>query len=98
VASILGAVVGVAALVIVPAVNDGLDLLENETAVFGLALVVLTFVAPGGLVELGGRVWRRMRREPPAGSMSSPHDGPEGASPEPVLRPTASARRLRGDR
>jgi branched-chain amino acid transport system permease protein len=98
VASILGAVVGVAALVVVPAVNDGLDLLESETAVFGLALVVLTFVAPGGLVELCGRLWRRIRREPQVSSVSSPDDGPESASPEPVLRPTAAARRLRGDR
>jgi len=99
VASIVGAVLGVAALVIVPALNEGLDLLENETAVFGLALIVLTFVAPGGLVELfrrGWERWQRLREEPP---------GPDGGRPDhagrdetPVLRPTVAARRLRGQR
>jgi branched-chain amino acid transport system permease protein len=98
VASIIGAVVGVAALVVVPAVNDALDLLESETAVFGLALVVLTFVAPGGLVELGTRLWRRLRPEAGAGTVGAAEDGPRDERPEPVLRPTAAARRLRGDR
>jgi branched-chain amino acid transport system permease protein len=101
VASIVGAVAGVAALVIVPAVNSALGLLENETAVFGLALIVLTFVAPGGLVELSGRLWSAVRRswlhrEPPSAEDGSTEDGRPDAGPGPVLRPTAAARRMRG--
>lgn len=50
--SLAGTLLGVAALVIVPAANDALGLLDNAALVFGIALVAFTFVFPGGLIEV----------------------------------------------
>ena len=96
--SIFGAVVGVIALVIIPRINDAVGVLENDTIVFGLGLLLLTFLAPDGVVGLwrrGRRRWAgRRRREPNASARGSGDD--EQADGERVLRPTSSARRLRG--
>jgi len=50
-----GAIFGVIALIAVPTLNQALDLLDNESVVFGLGLVLMTFVAPDGLAGLFGR-------------------------------------------
>lgn len=50
--TLAGAIFGVIALITVPTVNDALGLLDNEAVVFGLGLVVMTFVAPDGLAGL----------------------------------------------
>ncbi|MEM8922050.1 MAG: branched-chain amino acid ABC transporter permease [Actinomycetota bacterium] len=46
---VIGAVYGVVALILVPLVNGLLGVLENDVLVFGLGLIVLTFVSPDGL-------------------------------------------------
>ncbi len=56
VAAISGAVWGVVALVLVPAVNDALQLLENDVFVFGVGLIALTFVSPDGIAGLAQRL------------------------------------------
>lgn len=55
VATMVGAVYGVIALVLIPAVNNGLQLLENDVLVFGIGLIVLTFVSPDGIAGLLAR-------------------------------------------
>jgi branched-chain amino acid transport system permease protein len=60
VASVAGAVYGVLALILVPSINDAAGLLDNDTLVFGIGLIVLTLLAPGGIAE-----WvRRAGRDP----------------------------------
>ena len=70
VAAIAGALWGVVALVLVPAVNDAFKLLDNDVFVFGVGLIVLTFVSPDGIAGLvhriraSGRIgefWRNFR-------------------------------------
>ncbi len=70
VATLAGAVWGVVALVLIPAVNNTLQLLENDVLVFGVGLIVLTFVSPdgiAGLVDRGrgsdrpARLWKTVR-------------------------------------
>ena len=70
VATMVGAVYGVVALVLIPAVNDALQLLENDVLVFGIGLIILTFVSPDGIAGLvararvrgtGSRWWRNVR-------------------------------------
>jgi branched-chain amino acid transport system permease protein len=55
VATLIGAVYGVFALVLIPAVNDAFELLDNDVIVFGVGLIVLTFVSPDGLAGLVSR-------------------------------------------
>ncbi len=71
VATIAGAVYGVVALVLIPAINDAFQLLENDVIVFGVGLILLTFVSPDGLAGLVHRaasgnkfdgVWGNVRR------------------------------------
>lgn len=71
VATIVGAVYGVGALVLIPAVNNALNLLENDVLVFGIGLIVLTFVSPDGIAGLvkrardrdaGSGLWRKVRQ------------------------------------
>lgn len=50
--TLIGAIFGVLALIIVPAVNGAIGLVDNEAVVFGAGLVLITFVAPGGLASL----------------------------------------------
>jgi len=47
--TLVGAIYGVLALIVVPRVNDALELLANDTVVFGAGLVIMTFIAPGGI-------------------------------------------------
>ncbi|MEM7324256.1 MAG: branched-chain amino acid ABC transporter permease [Actinomycetota bacterium] len=62
--ALAGAVYGVASLVVVPVFASILGSLGSETVVFGLALILLTYVAPTGLAGLADRfaVWFRARR------------------------------------
>ncbi len=57
-ASIMGAIYGVVALIVVPAVNSALGLFDNDVLVFGVGLIILTFIAPDGIA---GWVRRRSR-------------------------------------
>lgn len=50
--TLVGAVFGVMALIVVPAVNGALGVLDNEAVVFGGGLVLMTFVAPEGIAGL----------------------------------------------
>ncbi len=70
VATMAGAVWGVLALVLIPAVNDALNLLDNDTLVFGMGLIILTFISPDGIAGLLSRsrtsggfqsLWRNVR-------------------------------------
>jgi branched-chain amino acid transport system permease protein len=61
-ASVLGALVGVLALIVVPRINEVVDLLSNETLVFGIGLVVLTFIAPDGIVGAVSQLWGKRKR------------------------------------
>ncbi len=47
--TLTGAIYGVIALIVVPAVNGALDLLESDSIVFGAGLVIMTFIAPTGI-------------------------------------------------
>jgi branched-chain amino acid transport system permease protein len=93
--SIFGAITGVIALVAIPRINDAVGFLDNDTIVFGLGLIVLTFVAPDGIVGLYRRGRRRWAGRRGAGGESRSSDD-DGAPDGPTLRPTASARRLHG--
>ncbi|MCP5027951.1 MAG: branched-chain amino acid ABC transporter permease [Actinomycetia bacterium] len=61
--TLVGAVYGVIALILVPRINDALNLLENEVFVFGAGLILLTFVSPDGLAGLIHRRGRRHARQ-----------------------------------
>lgn len=50
--TLVGAVFGVLALIVVPAVNGALDLLDSDRVVFGAGLVLMTFLAPTGIAGL----------------------------------------------
>lgn len=50
--TLIGAVFGVLALIIVPIINGAIGLIDNEAVVFGAGLIIITFVAPGGLASL----------------------------------------------
>lgn len=50
--TLVGAVFGVIALIIVPMINGAIGLIDNEAVVFGAGLVIITFVAPAGLAGL----------------------------------------------
>ena len=47
--TLAGAIYGVIALIVVPAVNGALDLLASDTVVFGAGLIIMTFLAPSGI-------------------------------------------------
>lgn len=47
-----GAIYGVLALIVVPAVNGALDLLQSDAVVFGAGLVIMTYIAPTGIAGL----------------------------------------------
>lgn len=57
---VIGAVYGVLALIVVPVINDALGVLENDVLVFGVGLILLTFVSPDGLAGLLNR-WERKK-------------------------------------
>ncbi|MFV0525890.1 MAG: branched-chain amino acid ABC transporter permease [Acidimicrobiales bacterium] len=85
VAELAGAVVGTATLAGVPALNGWLGITSNDELAFGVALVLLTFVAPDGLA---GVVAARLRRRragpgPPSQRAGGGHDDDEPA----VVRP-----------
>ena len=48
-AYVMGAVYGVLALILVPAINGAIGLFENDVFVFGVGLILLTFVSPDGI-------------------------------------------------
>lgn len=48
-AYVIGAVYGVIALIIVPAVNSALGIFDNDVFVFGAGLILLTFISPDGI-------------------------------------------------
>lgn len=50
--TLVGAIFGVVALIIVPMINGAIGLIDNEAVVFGAGLVIITFVAPAGLAGL----------------------------------------------
>lgn len=50
--TLVGAVLGVVALIVVPAVNDVIGFIDNQQVVFGAGLVIITFFAPAGLAGL----------------------------------------------
>lgn len=62
--TLAGAVYGVASLLLVPVIGTILGALGSETIVFGLALILLTYLAPNGLAGLAERfgAWIRSRR------------------------------------
>lgn len=72
VAHLIGAVWGVLALILVPALNGlagrlrgdpGTGLLENDVIVFGIGLIALTFLSPDGLAGIFDRLGRRFDRD-----------------------------------
>ncbi|MEM7095489.1 MAG: branched-chain amino acid ABC transporter permease [Actinomycetota bacterium] len=50
--TLIGAVFGVLALIIVPFINGVIGLIDNEAVAFGAGLVIVTFIAPTGLAGL----------------------------------------------
>lgn len=61
VAYLIGAVYGVIALIVVPAINNLFGVLDNDVFVFGAGLILLTFLSPDGLAGLIQR-WERRGR------------------------------------
>lgn len=53
--TLAGAIYGVVALIVVPAVNGALELLDSDAIVFGAGLIIMTFVAPSGIAGLVNR-------------------------------------------
>jgi branched-chain amino acid transport system permease protein len=64
--SLAGAFYGVLVLILIPRLNDVLEWLDEDSLVFGIGLVALTFAAPDGVAgvvhQLRGR-WRRSPRD-----------------------------------
>lgn len=60
--TLIGSLFGVIALIVVPALNDLIGLLENDAIVFGLGLVIISLIAPRGLAGLLDD-WRRGRHD-----------------------------------
>ncbi len=62
--ALVGAVYGVASLLLVPVIGRILGAEGSETIVFGLALILLTYLAPNGLAGIADRfaTWIRARR------------------------------------
>lgn len=58
--TIVGAVYGVIALIVVPALNGIIGFIGSESVAFGLGLVVLTYLAPDGVAGVIDR-WQRRR-------------------------------------
>jgi len=50
--TIVGAIFGVIALIVVPAVNGALEILDSDSVVFGAGLIIMTFLAPNGIAGL----------------------------------------------
>lgn len=50
--TLAGAIYGVLALIVVPAVNGALELLDSDAIVFGAGLIIMTFIAPTGIAGL----------------------------------------------
>jgi branched-chain amino acid transport system permease protein len=48
-AYVMGAIYGVLALILVPAINSAIGLFENDVFVFGAGLILLTFISPDGI-------------------------------------------------
>ena len=48
-AYLMGAVYGVIALIVVPALNGLVGLFDNDVFVFGVGLIILTFISPDGI-------------------------------------------------
>ncbi len=58
--TIVGSVYGVAALIVIPAINGVIGILGSQNVVFGLGLVMLTYLAPDGVAGFLDR--RRAKR------------------------------------
>lgn len=50
--TLVGAVLGVIALIVVPMLNGIIGVIDNQQVVFGAGLVIITFVAPSGIAGL----------------------------------------------
>lgn len=50
--TLIGAVLGVLALIVVPMLNGVIGVIDNQQVVFGAGLVIITFVAPSGIAGL----------------------------------------------
>lgn len=53
--TLVGAVFGVIALIVVPAINNAIGLIGNDAVAFGAGLIIVTFVAPRGISGLFNR-------------------------------------------
>jgi len=53
--TLAGAIYGVGALILVPAINGALNLLDSDAVVFGGGLIVMTLIAPAGIAGLASR-------------------------------------------
>jgi len=61
--TLIGSVFGVVALIVVPAVNDLIGLVENDAIVFGIGLLAISLLAPRGIAGL----LADRRKSPPDG-------------------------------
>lgn len=50
--TLAGAIYGVLALILIPAANGALELLDSDAIVFGAGLIIMTFIAPSGIAGL----------------------------------------------
>ena len=60
--TLIGSIYGVLALIVVPAVNDAIGVVENDAIVFGIGLLVISLLAPRGIAGLIAD--RRNRNDP----------------------------------
>ena len=72
---VVGAVYGVVALLVAPAVNGVIGLFDSDVFVFGVGLIVFTFVSPDGLAGLVERRRRAMGRGDDPGLRPGADDG-----------------------
>lgn len=70
---LIGAVYGVLALLVIPALNEILGLFESDALVFGLGLILLTYVSPDGIAGLIRR--RSSKTVGPGEGNGGPADG-----------------------
>lgn len=91
--SVAGAVIGDVLLIVIPRANDLIGVVETENLAFGLGLILLTFIAPGGVMSLLDKLWSRV--EGRGDASDDVDDEPDDDAGRRELRPTAAARRRR---
>ena len=76
--SLAGAFYGVLVLILIPRLNDVISWLDDDSLVFGIGLVALTFAAPDGVAGVIHQLRARLRRPSGGAAPVAPAAAPAG--------------------